>query len=153
MLSVILFFTIMKGLYVDLDFECLRPLEPLLVGKQVVMALEPSEHLEKELVRQRSFKQVLCNALIASQPRHLFWEQVFQELIICQDASDPLDATGPFMLTRAYDYFSQHETVTIESSERLCPITDEQGWYGILKDNATGAFPKKGSLSIWVVAK
>ncbi|MEK8018469.1 MAG: glycosyltransferase, partial [Candidatus Parabeggiatoa sp.] len=125
------------GLYVDLDFECLRPLEPLLVGKQVVVALEPSEHFEKELVRQRSFKQVLCNALIASQPRHPFWEQVFQELKVYQNANDPLDATGPFMLTRAYDSFYQHETVTIESSERLCPITDEQSRHGILKDNAT----------------
>jgi mannosyltransferase OCH1-like enzyme/glycosyltransferase involved in cell wall biosynthesis len=125
------------GLYVDLDFECLRPLEPLLVGREVVIALEPLEHLEKELVRQRSFKQVLCNALIASQPKHPFWEQVFQELKVYQNANDPLDATGPFMLTRAYDSFSQREALTIESSERLCPITDEQSRHGILKDNAT----------------
>jgi len=125
------------GLYVDLDFECLRPLEPLLVGKQVVVALEPSEHLEIHSVQQPSFNKLICNALMASQPRHSFWEWVFQELIICQDASYPLDATGPFMLTRAYDSFSQRETVTIESSKQFYPITAEQSWHDILKDNAT----------------
>jgi len=125
------------GLYVDLDFECLRPLEPLLIGRQVVIALEPPEHLEIHSVQQPSFNKLICNALMASQPRHLFWEWVFQELIISQDASYPLDATGPFMLTRAYDSFSQHDTVTLESSKRFYPITAEQSWHDILKDKAT----------------
>jgi len=125
------------GLYVDLDFECLRPLDSLLIGKQVVIALEPSEHLEKELVQQCSFKYLLCNALMASQPKHPFWEWIFQNLLTYQNADGPLNVTGPFMLTRAYDSFSQRETVTIESSKRLCPITDEQVRHGSLEDNVT----------------
>src|SRR5579862_6272363 len=33
------------GVYADLDCECLRPLDPLLAGQQLVMGLEPEAHL------------------------------------------------------------------------------------------------------------
>jgi len=111
------------GLYVDLDFECLRPLDSLLTGKQVVLTPEPPEHLKMHLSSQPSFKQLICSAFLASQPRHSFWKRVFQELIIYKNSNNVLDATGPYMLTRAYQFFSQPELVTIEPFELLCPIT------------------------------
>src|SRR5690348_15650039 len=38
------------GLYVDLDFECLRPIDELLAGRELVLGFEPREHLSTDKV-------------------------------------------------------------------------------------------------------
>ncbi|MCA1553972.1 MAG: glycosyltransferase, group 2 family protein, partial [Chloroflexi bacterium] len=52
------------GVYVDLDCECLRPLDTLLHGEQLVLGCEPDVHASAEPVRERGLKQIVCNALI-----------------------------------------------------------------------------------------
>jgi len=116
------------GVYADLDVECLRPLDLLLAGKQVVFGLEHPAHLELPLARQRSLRRIIGNALMASVHQHPLWEHVFKQLVAYHRAPGPLDATGPFLLTRAYDSFAHQETISLEPAELLYPISNDKSW-------------------------
>ena len=116
------------GLYIDLDFECLRPVDSLLADKQFVIGLEPTEHLERVMPQERHLKHILCNAFIASVPRHPFWPHLFKQLVGRHLEPHPLDATGPFLLTEAYGSFGQQESMSVESANRLYPLSERQLW-------------------------
>jgi glycosyltransferase involved in cell wall biosynthesis len=116
------------GVYVDLDFECLHPIEPLLEGKQLVFGQEPKEHLTLKRVVDRGFDKILAHGFIASIPGHPFWEYVFKQLVGYHKAIGPLDATGNFMLTRSYDSFPGNQGISLESAELLYPIHSQQIW-------------------------
>jgi glycosyltransferase involved in cell wall biosynthesis len=90
------------GLYVDLDFECLRPVTELLAGDDVVIGVEPSEHTKLFPARRR-LDQVVGNAFIASPPRHRFWVHVHRELVASHKMREPLDVAGPIFLTRVVE--------------------------------------------------
>ncbi|MFN2181306.1 MAG: glycosyltransferase, partial [Candidatus Promineifilaceae bacterium] len=115
------------GLYVDLDYEALRPLDDLLQGKELVLTTEPPSHLQRHPVK-RFLRRMVCNALMASRPGHPFWEHVFELLVAWGAAPGPLDAAGPFMLSRAYATFGEPETITLEPYQRLCPIDSTAYW-------------------------
>ena len=109
------------GVYADLDLECLRPIEPLLENKQVIIGCEPPEHLtDYEGVGGNS--RILCNAFMASVPKHGFWEYVIHALPSCCDVSDPLSATGPFFLTKVGEAYEDKQLLSIESHETLYPL-------------------------------
>ena len=63
------------GVYADLDMECLRPVSPLLVGRTFVACLEPEKH-----ARAQGVGKMVCNAFMASVPRHPFLTQVIGSL-------------------------------------------------------------------------
>ncbi len=94
------------GLYVDLDFECLRPVDQLLEEHRLIFGLEPSAHVDLPQVKFRNLKQIVCPSFIASEPAHPFWSYFFQHLVQNYYLADPLDATGSFVLTRAYNEYS-----------------------------------------------
>jgi hypothetical protein len=83
------------GLYVDLDYECLRPHDALLEGHELVLGHEPAVH-----AHQQQVPGLLCNAWMASAPRHPFWDLVLARFV--RDARLPgaLASTGPILLTR-----------------------------------------------------
>ncbi|MBD0361664.1 MAG: hypothetical protein ICV55_02580 [Coleofasciculus sp. C3-bin4] len=58
------------GVFIDLDFECLRPLDELLNGKELVLGLEPSAHVNSPMVQAHGLKHIVCPSLMASQPNH-----------------------------------------------------------------------------------
>lgn len=122
------------GIYADLDVECLRPLEPLVAEKEVVLGLEPSEHLDTADARARGFTRIIGNAFMGSIPGHPFWEHVFKLLIGYHKAPGPLDATGPYLLTRALDSYPQEEHVGVESAEMFYPIHNEQRWLSLKEE-------------------
>jgi mannosyltransferase OCH1-like enzyme len=64
------------GLYVDLDIEALRPANELLDGHSCTLGTEPNVHAE----RLRGGEQVVCNAAMASEPNHPFWEKMIAEI-------------------------------------------------------------------------
>ncbi len=114
------------GVYADLDLECLRSITPLLEGKQLVVGCEPPQHLDQHDVAKRGdFGKILCNAFMASVPDDPFWEHVTRALPAYADATDPLSATGPFFLTRAYESYADKSAVSIESHEVLYPLGKE----------------------------
>lgn len=115
------------GLYVDLDYEALRPIGPLFEGRDLVLTPEPPAHLQAH-VDKLFLDQLLCNALMASTPGHPFWEHVFQLLVTWRQAPGPLDATGPFLLSRAYDSFGAKNANCILPYQILCPISSSELW-------------------------
>src|SRR5262245_1687646 len=121
------------GMYVDLDFECIQPLTPLLSHAALVLGVEPPEHTDMTLARERALDRIVCNALMASQPQHPFWEHVFTLLMQCRDAPGPLDAAGPFFLTRAYESYGEKQQVKLLPSTLIYPVTKTDCWAGKLE--------------------
>jgi UDP:flavonoid glycosyltransferase YjiC (YdhE family) len=118
------------GLYVDLDYEALRPLDPLLRERQLLLTSEPPVHLQR-YAGKLLVNQMISNALMASVPGHPFWEYVFKHLVAWKDMPGPLDATGPFLLSRAYHSYDDGQNITLEAYQRLCPISSEEQWSGL----------------------
>lgn len=111
------------GVYVDVDFECLKPLDALLDPHEVVLGLEPDAHTDKLLARERGLTHIVCNAFLASRPGHPFWEHVIKQLVASHKAPGVLDATGPFMLTGALDAYEEPGGVYLAPASALYPRT------------------------------
>jgi mannosyltransferase OCH1-like enzyme/glycosyltransferase involved in cell wall biosynthesis len=109
------------GLYVDMDFECLKPVDTLLDGRDLVLGCEPEAHTRLLLARQRGLRRIVGNAFIASRPGHPFWAHVHRQLVGAHRAPGALDATGPFFLTRAVDSAPEPASVTVLGPEVLYP--------------------------------
>ena len=113
------------GLYVDLDFECLRPFETLLAGKSIALGLEPPPHAEP-YTEKWGYDQLICNALIGSEPHHPFWEHVCRMLISEAIHVSPIEATGPVFLTHAYHTFAEKESLSTIPHHLIYPVTNEE---------------------------
>ncbi|GKQ35293.1 glycosyltransferase [Streptomyces sp. A012304] len=109
------------GLYVDMDFECLRPVDAILDGRELVLGCEPHAHTRLLLARRRGLDRIVGNAFIASRPGHPFWAHVHRELVGAHRMPGALDVTGPFFLTRAVDSAPEPDTVTVLEPEVLYP--------------------------------
>ncbi len=116
------------GVYVDLDFECLRAIDPLLEGKTLLLGLEPESHLGQQVARQSGLERIVGNAFIASQAGHPFWEHVFRQLVGSHRLPDPLDASGPFCLTRAVESFPGSQAIHLEQASTLYPVDKDTSW-------------------------
>ncbi len=99
------------GVYADLDFECLRPLDLFLRRKNgttdvqmdgCVIGQEPFEHAHVLYDKKR----LICNAIMMSCPKHPFWLLVFQELLLRREIKT-VRATGPKMLSAALDKYEE----------------------------------------------
>lgn len=116
------------GVYIDLDFECLRPIDDLLRDETLLFGLEPAAHAAEPGVRSRGLSQILCNAFMASAAGDPFWEYLFPFLMEARAASSVLDATGPFLLTRAYQRYPERERVAIVPAALLYPLNRDESW-------------------------
>ncbi|MDX3229813.1 glycosyltransferase [Streptomyces sp. ME19-01-6] len=109
------------GLYVDMDFECLRPMTELFAGKELILGLEPEAHVRLPWNRRSGLRRIVCNAFMASRPGHPFWPHVHRQLVGAHTSPGPLDATGPFFLTRAVDSAPKDCSITILGAETVYP--------------------------------
>ncbi|HEX9887719.1 MAG TPA: glycosyltransferase [Longimicrobiales bacterium] len=88
------------GLYVDLDFESLRPVEEALGAHGCVLGTEPDRH-----AAMHRRPKVVANALMASVRGHPLWSEVHRALVERRHARNErgeacvLNSTGPLMLT------------------------------------------------------
>ena len=112
------------GLYVDLDFECLKQEFTLLLeDADFVAGKESYDH-----ARRYGREYLICNALMASVSNHPFLEHVIKRMMSHQHGwdvrhgGDILDSTGPFLLTDAYEDFRNKEDIRIVEPEFLYPI-------------------------------
>ena len=130
------------GVYADLDFECLRPIDGLLEGRSFVVGLEPEEHGRLAKAVERGLPRILCPSFLATVPGHPFWDHLLERLVEARSSADVLDATGPFLLTRAHASYEggRHEDgaaeVTVLPPHLLYPVTKEDCWSGRLFDLA-----------------
>ncbi|MGY0061593.1 glycosyltransferase [Streptomyces sp. LZ34] len=109
------------GLYVDMDFECLRPMTDLFAGEELLLGLEPEQHVQLPWNRRSGLRRIVCNAFMASRPGHPFWSHVHRQLVGAHTMPGPMDATGPFLLTRAVDSAPQDCSLTILGAESVYP--------------------------------
>jgi len=113
------------GLYVDLDFQCLKPLDALLEGKQCVLGLEPHQHC-----LDHCQEQIVSNALMAAAPGHPFFGAVIDQLPKYAERVNTvqpiLETTGPFMLSHVYADFSARHTIHLVPSKYLFPLSMDQ---------------------------
>lgn len=116
------------GIYADLDYECLQPFDSLLAGKDLLLGCEPQEHTQRQQALVRGLDYILSNALMASIPGHPFWEHLFKAFVGAHLEPNPLDATGPFLLTRTYRETPDRNGISIVPPEVLFPLDESELW-------------------------
>jgi len=116
------------GVYADLDFEALRPIEPILGNSTLVLGQEPYAHVHVVY----NISRLVCNALMASKPDHPFWDIVLNELEVRAKTISSISATGPRALESAvvtYEELLEKDSgmpgLTILDPEVLYPTFDE----------------------------
>lgn len=120
------------GLYLDLDYEMLRPFDRLNYG--CVVPLESGGDWADEDTR-------LGNAYFAAEPGHLFFRRVLDTIRnrpqLTADA-DVLTTTGPAFITNVYRGLSPEEKSQVSTPARpeFNPVTprNEREYQAILKD-------------------
>jgi mannosyltransferase OCH1-like enzyme len=113
------------GLYVDADFECLKSFDDLHLENEVFLSSEPLAHTV--LLEHSTTELALCNALMASRPRHPFWLKVLEKIKKKYENNpknemDPVSLTGPRIVKETYlDNFQSDQTIRIFPQEFFYP--------------------------------
>jgi|AntAceMinimDraft_9_1070365.scaffolds.fasta_scaffold07201_3 hypothetical protein len=109
------------GLYVDLDFECLRPMDSRILNKPFVVAHEPKVHAERH-----GEARMVGNAFMASIPGSLPLVRIIETMktrnprIITHQ--EVLSSTGPKMVTAAIKDMDGND-IRILDEHVFCPYT------------------------------
>ena len=106
------------GLYVDCDFECLKPVDTWELDQNMLnVAHEPAEH---ESIHNT--KNIVCNALFAAPPRQEILMDILQQGNVVNDGSplEVLKSYGPLAWTK---HINQSK-VNILPTEQYYPIPD-----------------------------
>lgn len=123
------------GIYADLDVECLRPLDPLLAGRRLVIGREPPEHAR--LWRRPG---MLCNAVMAGAPGHRFWRAVLARArlrpkIVYHD--EVVSSSGPLLLTDVLEAY-EGDDVHVVAPHVFCPFSSRNPELAILAAKGPG---------------
>ena len=118
------------GCYFDLDFESIKPLEPLLEHVQVALAY---------MTQDTEHPLSIPNAFAASVPGHNFWLYVIKHMIRnyeCGEVNktDVFKISGPYMLKDAVE---EYQSTSITNDLTIFPPTQVYGVDWNWNDNAT----------------
>ncbi|DAZ94760.1 TPA: hypothetical protein N0F65_011576 [Lagenidium giganteum] len=112
------------GLYADADFECTKPFAALAKTNELFLSSEPLAHT---VLLENSTSLALCNALMASRPRHPFWLRVLDSIAAKfrdpeTNLNDPVALTGPRIVKQTYfAEFENDTTVRVYAQEYFYP--------------------------------
>lgn len=114
------------GVFIDLDFECLENIEPLLNNQECVFGTEPPEHC-----KQHRKKMIVCNALMACVPGNNFFKIICENLqknSFSGSGSTPawleiLNTAGPFKLTELYNAYADKDNIKLTPSDFFYPFS------------------------------
>lgn len=136
------------GVYADMDFECINNFEHVLPGDKVSIAESPYKNDGRGETHQ--------NALMASPPKHPFWEKVFSLLEENKHRNDVLYATGPQIIVKAVKELSHY--VNTLDSKRFAPEHDsnfKSAWKNGVKTPQTisdpNIFSRHHGTGVWGV--
>lgn len=108
------------GLYVDIDFECIQPVGPLLKNKSFIIGLEPISHAR---IHGRDF--ITANGFMASVPNHGFLKQIISRLKTSYPKIstyfDVLYTTGPLMVSKELKKYN-HSDFSMLNSHIVYPF-------------------------------
>jgi len=88
------------GIYADLDFECLKPIDGLLTAHPKATVLLGAMSGESS-TKQYEKENTIPNAIMMSSPRDPFWLFVMHQLVRSYKNVSVEDSTGPGMLYQA----------------------------------------------------
>lgn len=113
------------GLYVDLDYECLEPITPLLLNSTCCLALEPALNAIKF-----NKPHIIGNALMATVPNHSYFKMVINDVFYSEEkylnedkGTEIVESTGPFMMGRVYETYREKENITLIPGDLVTPLT------------------------------
>ena len=116
------------GLYADMDYECIRPLDVLLSSSTCCMGMEPTVNTK---IFNRSL--IVGNALMASTPKHPYMAAIIEDMKTNFsinygkiDSMQIMETTGPFMTTRVYERFKRKKNITLLPADLVYPLTREE---------------------------
>lgn len=124
----------MGGLYVDMDYECIEPIEPLLLDSTCCIGMELGHN---KVYYNKSM--IIGNAFIACVPGHSFFKDIINEMIHgskylhLSKVMQVMESTGPMMITRIYEQYSDKNDITLIPASLIAPLTMEE-----VNDVATG---------------
>jgi mannosyltransferase OCH1-like enzyme len=106
------------GVYLDMDFECLKPIDELIEGIDFFVGYIVTEQFGEEVVRRR-----VGSAIIGAVPGHAILERAIREAQPRPDFGYDKDATGPLFLEGLLQDFPDATRFPLEY---LYPQTEEQ---------------------------
>jgi len=114
------------GLYVDFDYESLKPADEYLSGKTCCFGLEPEEH---RILFNREHS-IISNAFIASVPNHPFMELLIENVFNSEASFTSrfycvLETTGPYMISRVYQNYENKDGVELLPEELVSPLSKD----------------------------
>ena len=114
------------GVYADLDYECLEPLDWLLGNKSCCLGLDPVEH---SYLFNKPY--IISNAFMAVMPQHPFFKSIISEInnnhSNAQDKFNyVLETTGPYMLSNLYESYLNKDQIWLIPSELTSPISKNE---------------------------
>jgi mannosyltransferase OCH1-like enzyme len=104
------------GVYADMDFECLKPLDPLLSEVPQVVILG---RMGQDPMNPHSIPNAL---MIAKTAGHPFWLHVISHLRACSLNSEPEACTGPVMLFHALRSYHRPSDIALMPPGFFYPI-------------------------------
>lgn len=135
------------GLYVDLDFECLRPIDDIVLNKTFVIGYEPKKQAECH-----GEESLICNAFMASAPGHSFLHEIIKTLKTIDPkitthnywgrVAGVLQTTGPIMINNVKNEYVKDDIDILEEhvlypftnySKELYALINKKGNYLSLK--------------------
>jgi mannosyltransferase OCH1-like enzyme len=118
------------GLYVDLDYECIRPLDVLMSDSTCCMGMEPTVNS-----KFHNRKLIVGNALMASVSGHPYMKAIIEDMksnssayLDRTDSGQVMETTGPFMTTRVYEELKKKKTVTLLPADWVAPLSIKEVW-------------------------
>lgn len=113
------------GMYVDFDYESIKPLDEALKEKTCCFASEPIEHLN---IFGRNI--YINNALMMSIPNHPFMNEIIQKVFTQENQNggytskmeEVLKTTGPIMLSNLLEQTKYKSEVTILPAHHVSPF-------------------------------
>lgn len=137
------------GIYADLDCQCLQPLEPLLAGRELVVAPEPAEHDQGETAQLLGLQRIVSPAFLASVPGHPLWSEALEALLrldpeAVRSNEAVVAATGPGLLTRLFEARPAYAAELVPAPW-LHPFSKDDCWRGRLFDPAFWSERSRGA--------
>ena len=100
------------GVYVDMDVECLKPIDELIQNKnnRIILGYGPYEHNNGQY---KGMKLIEC-AIMMSEPNHLFWNKYVIPSLKPQTQckGNAVACTGPVFITRNVEKYNKENTNT-----------------------------------------
>ena len=113
------------GLYVDIDYECLEPLDALFGDSTCCMGMEPGEY---SMLYNKQI--VVGNSFMACIPKHSYFEKIIEDMKINHKKifsphkiHQIKGSAGSILTTRIYGEYSDKDEITLIPSELIMPLT------------------------------